>query len=77
MFRTFVTQSDEFTQYLAQAKADSRYDTGVAVSGEDQIVTLSTCTATGDKWRLLVQGKLVGTEKKQTSESEQDQEVVE
>lgn len=64
MFRTFVTQSDEFTQYLAQSKADSRYDTGVAVSGEDQIVTLSTCTATGDKWRLLVQGKLVGTELK-------------
>lgn len=65
MFRTFVMQGDEYTQYITRAKQESRYDTGVAVTGEDQMVTLSTCTAAGDNWRLLVHAKLVGKEVKQ------------
>lgn len=64
MFRTFVTQGPEYTQYVEESKKKSRYDTGVPVSDQDRIVTLSTCTASGDNWRLLVQGKLVGIEYK-------------
>lgn len=64
LFRTFTDKGDEFTEYILASKAASRYDTMVGVTGEDKIVTLSTCTARGDNWRLLVQGKLVGVEYK-------------
>lgn len=64
MFRTFEQQSDEYLQYLADAKKTSRYDTGIEVGAGDKIVTLSTCTAAGDNWRLLLHGKLIGVEKK-------------
>ncbi len=62
MFKTFEEPSDEFTQYVTQSKEASRYNIDVEVTGEDKIVTLSTCTPRGDNWRLLVQAKLVGTE---------------
>lgn len=74
-FKTFQTMSDEFTNYLVMSKQDSRYDTGVAVSGDDHIITLSTCTASGDNWRLLLQAKLVGVEKKQAAAPEAQPEV--
>ena len=32
------------------------YDTGVEVTTEDQIVTLSTCTSAGDEYRFVVHG---------------------
>ncbi len=64
MFRTYETQGPEFTQYVADSKKNSRYDTGVPVSDQDRIVTLSTCTASGDNWRLLLQAKLIGVEYK-------------
>lgn len=71
-FKLFLSGGDEYTQYVADSKQDSRYDTGVEVTGEDRIVTLSTCTATGKAWRLLVQGKLVGVEKLVADEPEQE-----
>ena len=46
-------------EYAAEMKDLSMYDTGVDVSNATQIVTLSTCTATGDK-RIIVQGMYVG-----------------
>lgn len=61
-FKTFQDTSDEYAYYVQECKKASRYDTGVEVSGEDKIVTLSTCTPTGDNWRFIVHGKLVGTE---------------
>ena len=70
-FRVFSSTGDEFTQYVADSKADARYDTGVEVNGNDKIVTLSTCTASGDTWRLLVQGKLIGFERRSTNNEEE------
>lgn len=50
---------DEYTAYLQTAKANSLYDTGVSVSGDDKIITLSTCTSRGDAYRFIVQAKLI------------------
>lgn len=63
-FKTFKGKGETFTEYVTKAKEDSIYDTGVSVTGDERIVTLSTCTARGDKWRLLVQAKLIGIETK-------------
>ncbi|MCI8372116.1 MAG: class B sortase [Lachnospiraceae bacterium] len=67
-FRTFETMGEEYTAYVNSCKEDSRYDTGVPVSGEDRIVTLSTCTAAGDNWRFLVHGKLIAVENKNAAD---------
>lgn len=64
-FKTFEDHTEEYAWYVNEAKKASRYDTGVEVTGDDKIVTLSTCTARGDHWRFLVQGKLVGIEYKE------------
>lgn len=45
--------------YAEEMKSLSMYDTGVDVSNTTQIITLSTCTATGDQ-RIVVQGTYVG-----------------
>ena len=45
-----------FGSFADQLKANSMYDTGVAVTGYDQIVTLSTCSSTD---RLVVSAKRV------------------
>lgn len=50
---------DEYTTYLQTAKANSLYDTGVSVEGDDKIITLSTCTSRGDAYRFIVQAKLI------------------
>lgn len=76
-FKTFLTNGEEYSQYVAEAKKDSRYDTGVEVTGEDKIVTLSTCTASGKDWRLLVQAKLIGVETLVADEPEQSEELME
>lgn len=49
---------DEYTSYVETAKANAIYDTGVSVSGDDKIVTLSTCTSRDD-YRFIVQAKLI------------------
>jgi sortase B len=46
-------------EYAQQMKDLSIYDTGVDVSNATQIITLSTCTASGDE-RIIVQGVYVG-----------------
>lgn len=46
-------------EYAQQMKDLSIYDTGVDVDNATQVVTLSTCTATGDG-RIIVQGVYVG-----------------
>lgn len=45
-----------FGSFVDQLKADSMYDTGVGVTGYDQIVTLSTCSSSD---RLVVSAKRV------------------
>lgn len=63
-YRWWPDFCDEYTAYLENAKAISIYDTGVDVSGSDQIITLSTCTSRGDDYRFIVQAKLVYKEYK-------------
>lgn len=46
-------------EYAQQMKDLSIYDTGVDVSNATQVITLSTCTAAGDR-RIIVQGIYVG-----------------
>lgn len=64
MFKTYQTGGEEYANYVQEAKAQSLYDTGLEVSGEDRIVTLSTCTSRGNNWRLLIQAKMIGVEYK-------------
>ena len=49
-------QDDRYASVLDAIRRDSIYDTGVSVSGEDSIITLSTCS--GDN-RLVVHAKLI------------------
>lgn len=49
-------ENEEFEAYLGRLRELSAYDTGVSVSKEDEIVSLSTCTASGDDYRFLVHG---------------------
>ena len=57
-------ESEEaFLSFIDAVKQRSYYDTGVAVKGDDRIITLSTCTyPTGnpsvDDARLVVMGRL-------------------
>lgn len=53
-------QDDSFADYVAKLKADSEYDTGVEASGEDSIITLSTCSGSGTS-RLVIHAKLIDT----------------
>lgn len=53
-------QDGEFADYVAKLKADSEYDTGVEVSGEDSVITLSTCSGSGTA-RLVIHAKLIDT----------------
>lgn len=63
-YRWWSASTDAYAKYLEKAKKNSMYDTGVSVSRDDKIVTLSTCTSKGDNYRFVVQGKLVETIKK-------------
>lgn len=52
----------EFNQYIRLAKEKQFYDTGVEVTYEDNIITLQTCVKNEDDLRLIVVGKLIGSE---------------
>ena len=45
-----------YQEFLDMTKEASAYDTGVEVTTEDTIVTLSTCTSASDEHRIVVQG---------------------
>jgi len=49
---------DQYAEFLATLKGRSAYDTGVEVFVEDSIISLSTCTKSGEK-RYLVHAKKV------------------
>lgn len=49
---------EEFKKFAIALQENSLYDTGVEVSGESKIVTLSTCTYS-DKLRFVVHGVCV------------------
>lgn len=68
IFAAFVTKAgsdtytyqfsteESFLNYIERVKASSLYDTGVEVSKEDKIITLSTCSGKGDD-RFVVLAK--------------------
>ncbi len=49
----------EYEKWIKELKKNSMYDTGVSVSGDDTIVTLSTCVTGEDTKRLVVQAKRI------------------
>lgn len=52
----FYADENEYLEYLKHIKSIARYDTGVEVTAESQIVSLSTCTNVTETQRLLVHG---------------------
>lgn len=71
IFSVYVTDTDffyidtnfesanEYSEFLRTLKSKSMYDTGVEISGNDTILTLSTCEYTIKNGRFVVQAKLV------------------
>ncbi len=59
--REFETE-EAYQKFIDRTVGQSRYETGVAVSVTDTVVTLSTCTAAHEE-RLIVQGKRIKTYK--------------
>lgn len=56
---TYLTEfnsQEEYEAFLESTKIASAYDTGVEVTGDDVVVTLSTCTAASDDNRMVVRG---------------------
>ena len=61
-YKTEFATDEEFEAFLKVAM-ESVYDTGVEVTGEDKLVTLSTCTSASDNHRFVVRGVLDKEEK--------------
>ena len=57
--RTDFNDDADYGDFLTQLKAHSMYDTGISVSKEDTILTLSTCTYEFDDARFVVQAKRI------------------
>ena len=55
---TVFQNNDEFDEFVKKLKSRSVYDYKVDVSGEDKILTLSSCTAYGSK-RVVLHAKLI------------------
>lgn len=56
---TYLTEfgsDEEYQSFLNMTKEVSLYDTGVEVTTDDTIVTLSTCTSASDEHRFVVRG---------------------
>lgn len=58
IYTLWYGNSDGFDEFVARMKRNSWYDTGVEVSPNDRIMTLSTCTASDDQ-RFVVHAKLI------------------
>ena len=46
---------ERYAEYLKTSKEKSIYNIDVTPTAKDKIITLSTCTSTGDEYRLIVQ----------------------
>lgn len=61
---TYFDSDEDYLSFLNKLKADSSYDTGVSVTAQDDILTLSTCHKYGDKaenGRFVVHAVRVGS----------------
>lgn len=56
VYLTSFADNGAYQEFLNMTKEVSAYDTGVEVTAEDTIVTLSTCTSASDDHRIIVQG---------------------
>lgn len=52
-------EQEDFQMFLEKILSYAGYDTGVKVTTEDRIVTLSTCVNSNRDYRYLIHGKLV------------------
>jgi len=64
-YRKYYMDDADYLKYLQYIQSISRYKTGVEVTAESEIVSLSTCTNVTETQRLLVHGvkiseKMVG-----------------
>ena len=50
--------SEDYEVFLETLQRSAEYNTGMIVTKEDQVVTLSTCVNTRKDYRYLVHGKL-------------------
>lgn len=53
-FYTRFATGEEFQHFIDNVKERSEYDTGVAVTNEDHIITLMTCNPAGYDYRFLI-----------------------
>lgn len=58
---TEFVNNDEFDKFVKKLKSRSVYDYGIEVSGEDKILTLSSCIGDGSK-RVVLHAKLIENE---------------
>jgi sortase B len=59
-FRSIYVDDGEFLRYVEHLQKISPYKTGVEVTAEDTIVSLSTCTNVTETQRLVVHGVKIG-----------------
>lgn len=53
------TSKDEYDKFLKNLVNEAMYNTGVTVTKDDLIISLSTCTCTDEDSRLIVNAKLI------------------
>ncbi|GHV38714.1 SrtB family sortase [Clostridia bacterium] len=58
-YQAVFSDSAEFFKLAEKMKAKSMYDTGVTISPDDRVLTLSTCTNVHGDTRFVVNAKLV------------------
>ena len=51
-----LENDEQYQEFIDFTLDTAEYDTGVEVTVDDQIVTLSTCTAASDEHRYVVHG---------------------
>ena len=55
-YQTAFESDEAYQSFLDMTKSTALYDTGVEVTTQSQIVTLSTCTSASDNHRFVVRG---------------------
>ncbi len=78
--RSYVKQysdAEDFQDYIDYIRGISRYSVDVEVTGESQVVSLSTCTNVSDDERLLVHGVKVNEKMAEEATSSSEADVVE
>lgn len=59
-YTRFYNSDEEYLEYLKYIKSLARYNTGVELTKESKIVSLSTCTNVSETQRLLIHGVKIG-----------------